>query len=621
MRDAGSRRLLAVFLAALFMPCALLVVLGLRVAAQEDELSERHWVDSRETLARTIGQEIRASLLEIAAADRDALRAGVLTSSATLAVLAARDGLMVPAWRHDPGARAFAAAMRVPSVARELRAGQQAEIVLRNRSAAMEAYRRAARVTDNAAVAAYAQLLMARSLPAGSSSAARIYRRLAALGPEVRDDDGVPIALHALSALAPLAEQPAAVRSAAGRLAGSVARASWLSPVACHAISSTVDSAALPGSRCRELERIERLQGDRIPRPGTWRVVDDSTAAAWLIFGTTAGHGDTIAIVTTVPPAIEAAPVRVAVSMADTIASIAIPGGDGLWLPHAERPEDATPTRRLYTASVLFAMIVGFAGALLLLRDIRREAATARMREQFIAGVSHELKTPLTSIRMFAETMRDRPLAEEQRTEYLDTVVGETQRLTRLLNNVLEFSRIDRGERAYAFTTIDLRAVVDCALRAMRHPLEQLGFTVLVQRDDMPLLVKADADAIEQAVLNLLSNAVKYSGQQRDLRIVVRRRGREALVAVTDFGVGIPEAEQERIFEKFYRARTETNVSVTGTGLGLTLVKHIAEAHGGGIHVKSVEGRGSTFELAIPLGGVTGPAGTLASSPNLAAAR
>lgn len=620
MRPPESRRQLALFLAALFVPCALLIALGVRVTAQEEELAERRWADSRQTLARTVGQELRASLLEIATIDRDAMRSGALAHPATVAVLASDNGAMVPAWRRDAVAQAFAAAIRTPRIARELRMGQQAELVQGNQRAAGEAYRRAARMTDNPAVAAYVRLLATRSQPGGAPAAIASYRRLATLDAGVRDDDGVPIALHALTHLVPLSAQPASVRLAFDRLATSLARAPWLSPTACHAAAAIGDTSAIPVARCAELERIEGVAGERLPKVGTWRVIH-SPDAPWLVFATTAGPGDTVAVVTRMSAALAGASLKVASAAADTAASNPIPGGEGLWLTPADRPSSATPTRRLYLVSVLFAIVVGLAGALLLLRDVRREAATARMREQFVAGVSHELKTPLTSIRMFAETLRDRPLPEEQRTEYLDTVVGETHRLTRLLNNVLEFSRIDRGERTYAFASIDVRVVVDAALRAMRHPLEQLGFTVLVQRDDASLVVHGDADAIEQAILNLLGNAVKYSGRQRDLRVTVRRRGPEAIVAVTDFGVGIPLAEQERIFEKFYRARSETNASVTGTGLGLTLVKHIAEAHGGSIRVKSVEGRGSTFELAIPLGGTRVRSPAFGAAPDLAVAR
>jgi signal transduction histidine kinase len=261
--------------------------------------------------------------------------------------------------------------------------------------------------------------------------------------------------------------------------------------------------------------------------------------------------------------------------------------------------------RSLYSLSLFFVVMLTFLGAFFLWRDTRRETRIAELRSQFVSSVSHELKTPLTSIRMFAETlqMSDETGAgnPKMRAEYLDTIVNETERLTRLLNNVLDFSRIERGQKNYHMEPALLPDVIDAAVRTMRFPLLEQDFHLKVDvADDIPAM-PVDRDAIEQAVLNLLSNAMKYSGKSRDIELRLCRRNGSALIQVSDHGIGIPVDQQRRIFEKFYRAPTKENKAISGTGLGLALVAHIAEAHGGAVEVESVPGEGSTFSIRIPL--------------------
>jgi signal transduction histidine kinase len=261
----------------------------------------------------------------------------------------------------------------------------------------------------------------------------------------------------------------------------------------------------------------------------------------------------------------------------------------------------------LYGLSLFLVVMFTFIGAFFLWRDTRRESRMAEMRSQFVSSVSHELKTPLTSIRMFAESMQMDEEAgaadPKERAEYLDTIVCETERLTRLLNNVLDFSRIERGQKNYHLESEELPGVVGAAVRTMRFPLAEQGFDLRVDLcEDLPP-VKVDRDAIEQAVLNLLHNAMKYSGKSREIDLRLFRQNGSALIQVSDHGIGIPAGEQRRIFEKFYRVPSKENRSISGTGLGLSLVAHIAEAHGGAVDVESSPGQGSTFSIKIPLSG------------------
>jgi signal transduction histidine kinase len=257
--------------------------------------------------------------------------------------------------------------------------------------------------------------------------------------------------------------------------------------------------------------------------------------------------------------------------------------------------------RSFYLGALLMVVGVALFGGYLSWRDVRREVRLAEMRSQFVSSVSHELKTPLTAIRMFAETLQLGRLRPEVSQEYLETIANESERLTRLLNNVLDFSKIEQGRKTYRLEPSSLASIAQAAVKAMQYPASQQGFDLRVRVDEDVPPVNADPDAIEQAVLNLLGNAMKYSGDSRVLELRLVREGDCAVLSVTDFGIGIPASEQARIFERFYRVRDGVTERIPGTGLGLALVDHVVRAHGGRVTVASAPGRGSTFSLVIPL--------------------
>jgi signal transduction histidine kinase len=267
----------------------------------------------------------------------------------------------------------------------------------------------------------------------------------------------------------------------------------------------------------------------------------------------------------------------------------------------------APPVESSRTLLWLFAMALAFVGILgpaflwLLWRDTRREVHLAELRSQFVSSVSHELKTPLTAIRMFAETLQIRKTDGPKHAQYVEIIISESERLTRLLNNVLDFSRIERGQQSYQMQVTPLSDVVQSVARTMRFPLTAQGFDFRVEVSDSVPPTAIDRDAIEQAVLNLLSNAMKYSGEKRDIALSLRRHNGSALIQVADCGIGIPAEEHQRIFEKFYRVQTPDNQTISGAGLGLALVAHIANAHGGNVEVESAMGRGSTFTIRLPI--------------------
>jgi signal transduction histidine kinase len=201
---------------------------------------------------------------------------------------------------------------------------------------------------------------------------------------------------------------------------------------------------------------------------------------------------------------------------------------------------------------------------------------------------------------MFAELLQMKG-ADPQQARFLDTIVSESERLTRLLNNVLDFSRIERGQKTYRLEPAALPDVVQAAVRAIQYPLAQQGFSLELTVSDGIPPVAVDRDALQQAILNLLTNAMKYSGPHRQIGLRLYAENGTAMIEVSDRGIGIAEAEHGRIFEKFYRVPIPENREISGTGLGLSLVAHIAEAHGGSVQVKSRPGEGSTFSILLPL--------------------
>jgi signal transduction histidine kinase len=253
---------------------------------------------------------------------------------------------------------------------------------------------------------------------------------------------------------------------------------------------------------------------------------------------------------------------------------------------------------------ILFVSIVG--GGVLFMRSTYAEMRLAQQKTTFVANVSHELKTPLTSIRMFAEMLRDgrQPDRNKQR-EYLDIMSAETERLTRLVNNVLDFSRMERGEKRYSMKAVDLTALASSVVESQRTRLEHNGFDVSFETSTGPLTVHADEEALRQAMVNLLSNAEKYSTATKQIEVSVRLEGGSAVVGVSDRGVGVPPGQADTIFEEFYRADDTLTSKVKGAGLGLTIARRILRDHSGDIRLLSRDGGGSTFEIVLPVAGGT----------------
>jgi signal transduction histidine kinase len=248
----------------------------------------------------------------------------------------------------------------------------------------------------------------------------------------------------------------------------------------------------------------------------------------------------------------------------------------------------------------LSALMVG--GIWLTYRNVSREMNLARLKSDFVANVSHELRTPLALIRLYAETLElGRLTAKEKYQEYFRIIREESERLTALINNILDFSRIEAGRKEYEFKETDLADLVRSTLDSYRFQIEQNGFCFEENiSGDIPP-VSVDREAIARSLLNLVNNALKYSKDQKYIGVSLYRANGRVNLEVRDRGIGIPPNEQEKIFEKFYRCGDPLVHNVKGSGLGLSLVRHIARAHGGDVLVESIPQKGSTFTIALPL--------------------
>jgi signal transduction histidine kinase len=256
---------------------------------------------------------------------------------------------------------------------------------------------------------------------------------------------------------------------------------------------------------------------------------------------------------------------------------------------------------------ILGALSLLLAGGLILTyRNVSREIALAKIKSDFVSNVSHELRTPLALIRLYAETLEmGRLKTPEKYHEYYQIIRKESERLSSLINNILDFSRIEAGRKEYDFRETDMRELVCNTMESYRYQIEQQGFTLEENIDPVPPM-KVDREAVTRSLVNLVNNALKYSQDQKYIGVNLYRDNGSVKLEVIDHGIGIPKMEQPKIFEKFYRVGDPLVHNTKGSGLGLSLVQHIVHAHGGAVQVESTPGRGSKFTISIPVPGTAG---------------
>lgn len=607
----GHRLRLLLFLGAVLAPCLILVALSIQIVRQERELREKRRADDRRQLAREVRDDLAARLEAI---QRDEIRTDLEPGQSyrhrEVALVAWLDeGKLVLPWERDRATRA--------SLEPALRDCERSNLVA-GRPLASACFQQVLAAAKHPAQAAYARFLWAVALDrAGERARAEgLFRTLLDAGPELTDEDGVPFTLHAAQRFA---GSGAHRKEVVERIRAALARP-WLPPVACLLVSQVAaqlersptaagDLKEAAAAHARLLDQAQSLQNDftRLgllaadgrPRP-LWASYGDER---WLV-GATGGPQPTAVIAVRASELLQPIEARRAVRFTDAGEPLggAFPRLTIMPASAASPSASGDFGRQLLFFTALLVTAATAFGAYLLWRDLRREMATVELRAQFVASVSHELRTPLTAIRMFAETLQmGRSKDPETASEYLETIVNECERLSRLVDGVLLFSKLEQGKKTYHFRSVPVAEAVEAAVRALRYPLSQQGFDLQLTVEPDPPTIRADRDALEQAILNLLTNAMKYSGDARQIELSLFRQDGEAVIRVTDHGVGIAPEERPRIFEKFYRTPTPENQLIPGTGLGLALVAHIVKAHGGRVEVESVPGRGSTFSLHLPL--------------------
>jgi signal transduction histidine kinase len=268
-------------------------------------------------------------------------------------------------------------------------------------------------------------------------------------------------------------------------------------------------------------------------------------------------------------------------------------GGKEAALRHAHRE-----VWFLGSSAAMFLCILVL-GVYLLIR-VSRDIHWFQLRSDFVSGVSHELKTPLSLIRLYSETLADEKqnYPPEERHNYIRIIARESERLTRLIDNILDFSKIEQGRRRHELQEADLAATVKQTVEDYSEYLFLRGFTVKtgIQPDLPP--VRFNREQVSQMILNLMDNARKYSDKSRLIRVHMWRERNDVVVEIQDYGFGIPAEEQEKIFEPFYRMPKGSEKG--GCGLGLYLVRNVIDGHGGRIEVVSQVGKGSRFRLILP---------------------
>jgi len=274
----------------------------------------------------------------------------------------------------------------------------------------------------------------------------------------------------------------------------------------------------------------------------------------------------------------------------------------------AELRKQADKERLLGLALVPVSLVIIAVGLGVLWLSVRAERRGAQLRSDFIANVSHELKTPLSLIRMFGELLATgKYKGEAMGRDYAGIITREAERLSHLIDNVLDFARLERGKASYHFAEGHLEEVVERALDVFRHRLEKEKLRLRTEIETNLPAVRMDEGAMTLVLLNLVDNAVKYAADGGEVSVRLRRVPGAVALSIADRGSGIAHDEQRRIFERFYRAENARARNVRGSGIGLALVKHIAEAHGGRVEVESTPERGSTFTVYVPVAPIMTP--------------
>jgi signal transduction histidine kinase len=252
---------------------------------------------------------------------------------------------------------------------------------------------------------------------------------------------------------------------------------------------------------------------------------------------------------------------------------------------------------------IFLLIVIGLVlGLFFTLQIINKELLLSKMKSDFISTVSHEFKSPLTSIRQMSEMLfNDRIKTNSRKKEYYSVMLEQSERLSHLIDNILDFSKIEEGKKAFRFEKTNLTELIDRVKSVFQKSVANEGFSVFSSVPETLPEPVIDKEAIQQVLYNLLDNAYKYSGNSKNIEIIVESTPASVKISVKDFGIGIQREDQHKIFDRFFRGGNELTRPVKGSGIGLTIVKKIIEAHRGTITLDSTPGKGSTFQVTLPI--------------------
>jgi len=258
----------------------------------------------------------------------------------------------------------------------------------------------------------------------------------------------------------------------------------------------------------------------------------------------------------------------------------------------------------IYLFAFILIVLLMLLGFIFIIYTLNVELRLNKLKSEFISNVSHELKSPLTSIRMMTEMLHHKRVeTEKHKAEYYSAMLEESEHLSHLIDNILDFSRIDDDRKKYEFIDLDPDKLTREFLKSIREMIRETGFEISYSCPTKVAVIRADRNAILQVLYNLVDNAIKFSGTSRKIDINLVFEDNEIQLSVKDYGIGISIKDQEKIFERFYRCRESQQSGIRGSGIGLTIVKKIVEDHGGHLNLDSRPGEGSMFTVRLPVGG------------------
>lgn len=599
MALSGPHRRFAFFAVALLLPSLLVAAFGVLLIRQDAELVERRRSDRRALVVRAWSDSLYQRLER------------AYSSAEPGADRRTKDGQLLMPATFDNGSLRLRGQAPENSPLLDSRFQDfvisTTQLERRDRRPLEAARRFETRRASDPTQRAYLKQMHARALRlAGRTEAAQaVFAEVLATPDSVIAEGGTPLAYYAAvalladSLLAPVADRLGDLPSG------------WMPEAAAREALRLREQAGLPpdGSSeqfAREHDLAASLRPSTIvrdPSPAAPRWVVDPSGG-WLIRLVDGGRVDpepVVAIAVDEIPSVAGAdsPMSGFRVVGDSQEASLPSPFRGMAADVAVEPANGNARRWLGGSLIVLFLGLALMSGVLLWRDVRRETRLAALRTQFVSSVSHELRTPLTSIRLYAESMRafgaDDP---GQRNQDLDVIASESERLTRMLDNVLNTSRIEKGTMRYRMELGDVSEPVERAVRSMRYVFDQADVPLTCASDSVWTML--DPDAVEQAVINLLSNALKY-GDATPVAVTCTQVNGHAQVSVSDGGRGLSPEAHHRIFERFYREESAIEQNVPGAGLGLALVRHIAEAHEGEIAVDSEAGAGARFTLSIPV--------------------